>query len=141
MVTFYSDAVTREGFTGKFADAFKGIAESLDKSGIESRMVVDAFNTLLDVAVVYDINESESNGARLAKIAEAFVTFVAPEIQAVSNRRERATFESYFDDIASFKVLKSSTVTLTAEQKAARKRFNVNATRLKSDKAFSPYTG
>ena len=141
MVTFYSDAVTREGFTGRFADAFKGIAESLDKSGLDNRMIVDAFNTLLDVAVVYDINESENNGTKLAKIAEAFVTFVAPEIQAVSNRRERATFEAYFTEIASFKVLKSSTVTLTDEQKAARKRFNVNATRLKSDKAFSPYTG
>lgn len=141
MSTMFSDAVKREGFSGSVAVSFAGIAGVLDTSGVESRVIISAFNTLLDVAVVFDMNETDTNGERLAKVAEAFVSFVSPVIQDSTNRRTRAEFEAHFAVIAAFKVVKSTTVVLTDEQKAARKRFNATATRVKSEKAFTPYTG
>ena len=141
MSTMFIDAVKREGFAGSVAGSFDGIAGVLDTCGIESRVITSAFNTLLDVAVVFDMSETDANGERLAKVAEAFVAFVSPVVQDSTNRRTRAEFEAHFETIAALKTVKSTVVVLTDEQKAARKRFNATATRVKTEKAFSPYTG
>lgn len=141
MSTVFSDAVTREGFADDIAVAFSGIARVLDTTGIDSTVIKRAFNHMLDAGVAYDMDATTANGERLAKLAEAFMAYTAPEVADASNRRTRAQFEQYFVYFAEMKTVKSTTVTLTDEQKAARKRFNASATREKNTKAFIPYTG
>lgn len=141
MSTVFTDAVKREGFDGNIAVSLDGIARILDSTSMESTVVKRAFNHLLDACVAFDMDVTTANGERIAKLAEAFMAYTAPEVADASNRRTRAQYEHYFVFFAEHKTVKSTTVTFTDEQKAARKRFNASATREKSTKEFIPYTG
>ena len=141
MSTVFSDAVKREGFDGLMQVSLDGIAGVLDNAGLDSTVIKRAFNHLLDASVAFDIDSTPANGERIAKLAEAFMAYTAPEVADATNRRTRAQYEAHFVYFAGFKSIKSTTVVLTDEQKAARKRFNASATRSKTTKEFIPYTG